>query len=51
MKLYEYQAKDIFKKYGIPSPEGIVSSVEEDIKNNFFNISKGKGAVLKSQDT
>lgn len=49
VKLYEYQAKDIFKKYGIPVPEGIVSSVEEDIKNNFFNISKGNGAVLKSQ--
>jgi succinyl-CoA synthetase beta subunit len=47
--LYEYQAKEIFKKYGIPVPEGIVSSVEEDIKDNYFNISKGNGAILKSQ--
>jgi len=49
VKLYEYQAKAIFKKYGIPVPEGIVSSAEEEIRNNFFSISRGKGAVLKSQ--
>jgi len=49
VKLYEYQAKAIFKKYGIPVPEGVVSSAEEEIRNNFLSISRGKGAVLKSQ--
>gem|GEM_PF-4433922 len=25
MNLYEYQAKDLFKKYGIPVPEGKIT--------------------------
>jgi len=25
MKIHEYQAKDIFKKYGLPVPRGIVA--------------------------
>ena len=49
MKLYEYQAKAIFKRYGIPVPEGIVSSADEEIRNHFLSISRGKAAALKSQ--
>ena len=33
MKVHEYQGKDIFKKYGIPTPKGIPAfSVEEALK-------------------
>ena len=34
MKIHEYQAKTIFRKYGIPTPKGLVAhTVEEAIKN------------------
>ena len=34
MKIHEYQAKTIFRKYGIPTPKGLVAlSVEEAIEN------------------
>jgi len=33
MKLHEYQAKDIFRKFGIPVPKGrVATSVEEALK-------------------
>jgi succinyl-CoA synthetase beta subunit len=32
MMLYEYQAKDILRKYGIPVPEGYVVSAPADLK-------------------
>ena len=34
MKIHEYQAKEIFRKYGVPTPKGKVAhSVEEAIEN------------------
>jgi succinyl-CoA synthetase beta subunit len=34
MNIHEYQAKEIFKKYGVPTPRGIVANtVEEAVKN------------------
>ena len=33
MKLYEYQAKAVFKKYGIPVPDGeMAGTVAEAVK-------------------
>jgi len=31
MKLFEYQGKDIFKQYGIPTPESFLAEKKEDI--------------------
>lgn len=47
MKCYEYQAKEIFKKYGIPVPNGIVVDKLNQIKNAFEII--GFPAVIKAQ--
>ena len=50
MRLYEYEAKKIFQKEGIPIPEGdIATSYEEgkEIFEKIYNISNR--AVLKSQ--
>ena len=34
MNIHEYQAKQIFAKYGVPTPRGIVAnSVEEAVEN------------------
>ena len=34
MNIHEYQAKEIFKKYGVPTPKGIIAhSVDEAVKN------------------
>ena len=30
MKLYEYQAKELFRQYGIPVPEGATASTPEE---------------------
>jgi len=47
MKLLEYQAKEYFKKYGIPVPEGqVVESPEEARK---YAESLGKSVVIKAQ--
>jgi succinyl-CoA synthetase beta subunit len=32
MKIHEYQAKDILKRYGIPVPEGGVASTPEEAR-------------------
>jgi len=33
MKLHEYQAKDVFRKFGIPVPRGrVATSVDEAVK-------------------
>jgi len=38
MKIHEYQARDLFRKYGIPVPDGVVcrtvEEVEEEVPNN-----------------
>ena len=41
MKLHEYEAKEIFKKYGIPVPEGFITSAEIEEIN--------KPVVIKAQ--
>ena len=34
MNIHEYQAKEIFQKYGVPTPKGKVAfSVEEAVEN------------------
>ncbi|MGC8992985.1 MAG: ADP-forming succinate--CoA ligase subunit beta [Thermoplasmata archaeon] len=43
MNLYEFQGKELFKKYGIPVPDGYVISKPEEIGDNIFP------AALKAQ--
>ncbi len=40
MKLYEYQAKDLFKKYSIPIPEGKVAFTKEEAEGIFKELNK-----------
>ncbi|MBM3291287.1 ADP-forming succinate--CoA ligase subunit beta [Candidatus Bathyarchaeota archaeon] len=40
MKLQEYEAKEIFKKYGIPTPPGIMVTEPTSAKNFIENLSK-----------
>lgn len=40
MKIHEYQAKQIFAKYGIPLPQGEVASTPEEAKEIAAKISK-----------
>lgn len=49
MKLYEYQAKKIFKDNSIPTPNGSVCSTEKEARNAFASVGKGKEVILKSQ--
>ncbi|MCL5789477.1 MAG: ADP-forming succinate--CoA ligase subunit beta [Candidatus Thermoplasmatota archaeon] len=43
MNLYEYQAKDLFKKYGIPIPSGKFVASESDLESDRFPV------VVKAQ--
>lgn len=47
MKLQEYQAKEIFKKYGIPIQSGFVAETAEEAKNIAQVL--GKPVVIKAQ--
>ncbi|MFH1624704.1 MAG: ADP-forming succinate--CoA ligase subunit beta [Pseudomonadota bacterium] len=47
MKIHEYQAKRIFKDYGIPVPEGEVASTPEEVREISKRI--GKKVVIKAQ--
>ncbi|AEF97182.1 ADP-forming succinate--CoA ligase subunit beta [Methanotorris igneus] len=47
MKLHEYEAKNIFKEYGIPIPEGFIISKEEISKIDDIGINKP--VVVKAQ--
>ncbi|MBN1431405.1 MAG: succinate-CoA ligase subunit beta [Methanomicrobiaceae archaeon] len=47
MKLLEYEAKDIFKKYGIPVAEGLVVKKTDDPGINVCNL--GDEVVIKAQ--
>lgn len=47
MKLYEYEAKDIFKNYGIPVPKGKVASTPEEAYEIAEEI--GRPVVVKAQ--
>lgn len=46
MRLYEFEAKEIFKKHGIPVPEGQVVERAEEVVSAFSHL---KPAVIKSQ--
>jgi succinyl-CoA synthetase beta subunit len=48
MNIHEYQAKDIFRKYGVPTPRGIIANnVEEAVKN--AEVLGGPVWVVKAQ--
>ncbi len=47
MKIHEYQAKEIFAKYGIPVPKGKVATTPEEAKSIASEI--GKPVVIKAQ--
>ena len=41
MKIFEYQGKELFKKYGIPVPEGLIIEEKRDIRNIFRGLTGG----------
>src|SRR4030067_2578329 len=47
MKIHEYQAKEIFKKYGMPVPPGEVAFSAEEARDIAARI--GKPIMLKAQ--
>jgi len=47
MKLHEYQAKEIFRSGGIPTPQSIVAEAPEEAKKAAIKI--GKPVAIKSQ--
>ncbi len=49
MKLYEYQAKKIFKDNSISVPNGTVCSTEKETGDAFASVGKGQEVILKSQ--
>ena len=48
MKIHEYQAKDLFSKYGIPVPKNDVASSQDDV-DNIAKIWSVYPAVVKAQ--
>ena len=52
MKIHEYQAKEILKKYGIPIQDGYTITDEKDIEHMIDKVSdefKTKEFVIKAQ--
>ena len=47
MKLFEHEAKDIFRKYGMPTPSGGVARTKEDAKKRAAEV--GKPVAVKAQ--
>lgn len=47
MKIHEYQARNLFRKYGIPVPDGVVCQTVEEVKEKVPN--DGKLRVVKAQ--
>jgi succinyl-CoA synthetase beta subunit len=47
MKIHEYQAKEIFAKYGVPVPKGGVASTPEEAKRIAAQL--GGTVVIKAQ--
>ena len=47
MKIHEYQAKEIFRKYGIPVPPGEMATTPEQAKEIAQKI--GKPVMIKAQ--
>jgi len=48
MNIHEYQAKELFEKFGVPSPNGQVASTAEEAEAAANSIG-GKGLVVKAQ--
>jgi len=47
MKIHEYQARNLFKKYGIPVPDGIVCHSTEEVEKNISDDNRLR--VVKAQ--
>ena len=47
MKIHEYQARNLFRKYGIPVPDGVVCHTVEEVENEVPNSDKLR--VVKAQ--
>ncbi len=48
MKIHEYQAKALFKQFGLPVPEGFVANNIDEVKKAVESLGGGK-VVLKAQ--
>ncbi|MDG2124489.1 MAG: ADP-forming succinate--CoA ligase subunit beta [Verrucomicrobiales bacterium] len=48
MNIHEYQAKELFEKYGVPTPKGVVAETAAEAKAAAESLG-GKGIVVKSQ--
>jgi succinyl-CoA synthetase beta subunit len=48
MKIHEYQAKEIFKKYGVPVPKGILATTADDAERAARTLGS-KVVVVKAQ--
>jgi succinyl-CoA synthetase beta subunit len=48
VKIHEYQAKEIFRKYGVPTPKGIVCTTADQVETAFQTLGT-KVAVVKAQ--
>lgn len=49
MRIFEYQGKELFKRYGIPVPQGLIIDEKRDTKKIFSEVDNGNGVVLKAQ--
>ena len=47
MKIHEYQARNLFRKYGIPVPDGVVCHTVEEVKERIPDDNKLR--VIKAQ--
>ncbi len=47
MKIHEYQARNLFRKYGIPVPDGVVCNTVEEVKERIPDDNKLR--VIKAQ--
>ena len=47
MKIHEYQARNLFRKYGIPVPDGVVCQSVEEVQEKIPNDDKLR--VIKAQ--
>ena len=43
MKIHEYQARNLFRKYGIPVPEGVVCHSVKEVEEKVPNDEKAQG--------
>ncbi|MDB9741563.1 ADP-forming succinate--CoA ligase subunit beta [Akkermansiaceae bacterium] len=48
MNIHEYQAKELFEKFGVPSPNGAVASTAEEAEKAAISMGK-PGLVVKAQ--